>query len=156
MTMKRLCMFCVVMLMTAVSMANVFASPVYSMRTETVTAVDGEDGDLYLDCFENAVKDKDMELAAKIANVLYGMEMNSTQMKRFSAIEDKISKKDYRVYRDKLKDLSSKPKVINDNSRYAENDDVYVEVRIDGTSSFALQQKRLNLLSSIFSSRGVD
>lgn len=127
MTMKRLCMFCVVMLMTAVSMANVFASPVYSMRTETVTAVDGEDVDLYLDCFENAVKDKDMELAAKIANVLYGMEMNSTQMKRFSAIEDKISKKDYRVYRDNLKDLSSKPKVINDNSRYAENDDVYVE-----------------------------
>lgn len=120
-------MFCVVMLMTAVSMANVFASPVYSMRTETVTAVDGEDVDLYLDCFENAVKDKDMELAAKIANVLYGMEMNSTQMKRFSAIEDKISKKDYRVYRDNLKDLSSKPKVINDNSRYAENDDVYVE-----------------------------
>ena len=120
-------MFCVVMLMTAVSMANVFASPVYSMRTETVTAVDGEDVDLSLDCFENAVKDKDMELAAKIANVLYGMEMNSTQMKRFSAIEDKISKKDYRVYRDNLKDLSSKPKVINDNSRYAENDDVYVE-----------------------------
>ncbi|HCU59299.1 MAG TPA: hypothetical protein DIC64_04890 [Alphaproteobacteria bacterium] len=41
-----------------------------------------------------------------------------------------------------------------DNAR--DNDDVYVEVRIDGTSSYALQQKRLNLLSSIFASRGVD
>ena len=41
-----------------------------------------------------------------------------------------------------------------DNAR--DNDNVYVEVRIDGTSSYALQQKRLNLLSSIFSARGVD
>ena len=37
-----------------------------------------------------------------------------------------------------------------------DHNDVYVEVRIDGTSSYALQQKRLNLLSSIFASRGVD
>lgn len=127
MTMKKLCIFCVVMLVAAVSMANDCVSPRFSMRTEMVSVVDGEDVDLYLDCFENAVKAKDMELAAKIANVLYGMDMNSAQMKRFSAIEDRISKKDYRVYRDNLKDLSSKPKVINDNSRYAENDDVYVE-----------------------------
>lgn len=41
-----------------------------------------------------------------------------------------------------------------DNAR--DNDNVYIEVRIDGTSSYALQQKRLNLLSSIFASRGVD
>ena len=41
-----------------------------------------------------------------------------------------------------------------DNAR--DHNDVYVEVRIDGTSSYALQQKRLNLLSSIFASRGVD
>ena len=41
-----------------------------------------------------------------------------------------------------------------DNAR--DHDDVYIEVRIDGTSSYALQQKRLNLLSSIFASRGVD
>ena len=41
-----------------------------------------------------------------------------------------------------------------DNAR--DNNDVYIEVRIDGTSSYALQQKRLNLLSSIFASRGVD
>ena len=127
MTMKKLCIFCVVMLVATISMANDFVSPMSSMRTGVVAVADGEDVDLYLDCFENAVKAKDMELAAKIANVLYGMDMNSAQMKRFSAIEDRISKKDYRVYRDNLKDLSSKPKVINDNSRYAENDDVYVE-----------------------------
>ena len=41
-----------------------------------------------------------------------------------------------------------------DNAR--DNNDVYIEVRIDGTSSYVLQQKRLNLLSSIFASRGVD
>ena len=41
-----------------------------------------------------------------------------------------------------------------DNAR--DNNDVYIEVRIDGTSSYVLQQKRLNLLSSIFSARGVD
>lgn len=41
-----------------------------------------------------------------------------------------------------------------DNAR--DHSDVYVEVRIDGTSSYALQQKRLNLLSSIFASRGLD
>lgn len=41
-----------------------------------------------------------------------------------------------------------------DNAR--DHNDVYIEVRIDGTSSYTLQQKRLNLLSSIFASRGVD
>ncbi|MBR2299776.1 MAG: hypothetical protein IJ870_04295 [Alphaproteobacteria bacterium] len=41
-----------------------------------------------------------------------------------------------------------------DNAR--DNNDIYVEVRIDGTSSYMLQQKRLNLLSSIFASRGLD
>lgn len=127
MTMKKFCVFCVVMLVAAISMANDCVSPMFSMRTEMVSVVDGEDVDLYLDCFENAVKAKDMELAAKIANVLYGMDMNSAQQKRFSAIEDKISKKDYRLYRDNLKYLSLKPKVTNDNYRYAENDDVYVE-----------------------------
>lgn len=127
MTMKKVCVYCVVMLVAAISMANDCVSPMFSMRTEMVSVVDGEDVDLYLDCFENAVKAKDMELAAKIANVLYGMDMNSAQQKRFSAIEDKISKKDYRLYRDNLKYLSLKPKVTNDNYRYAENDDVYVE-----------------------------
>ena len=41
-----------------------------------------------------------------------------------------------------------------DNAR--DNADIYIEIRIDGTNSFALQQKRLNLLSSIFANRGVD
>jgi hypothetical protein len=41
-----------------------------------------------------------------------------------------------------------------DNAR--DNLGIYIEIRIDGTSSFALQQKRLNLLSSIFANRGVD
>ncbi len=41
-----------------------------------------------------------------------------------------------------------------DNAR--DNNDIYIEIRIDGTSSFALQQKRLNLLSTIFAGRGVD
>lgn len=41
-----------------------------------------------------------------------------------------------------------------DNAR--DNDGVFVEIRIDGTSSFALQQKRLNLLSTILANRGVD
>ena len=41
-----------------------------------------------------------------------------------------------------------------DNAR--DNQGIYIEIRIDGTSSFALQQKRLNLLSSIFANRGVD
>lgn len=41
-----------------------------------------------------------------------------------------------------------------DNAR--DNDSIYIEIRIDGTSSFALQQKRLNLLSTILANRGVD
>lgn len=41
-----------------------------------------------------------------------------------------------------------------DNAR--DNDGVFVEIRIDGTSSFALQQKRLTLLSTILANRGVD
>ena len=36
------------------------------------------------------------------------------------------------------------------------NDDVFVEIRIDGSSSFELQQKRLNLLYSILINNGVD
>lgn len=37
-----------------------------------------------------------------------------------------------------------------------DNNDMYIEIRIDGTSSFALQKKRLNLLSTILANRGVD
>ena len=116
------------MLLSVVSMAgsNVLASQESSVRTDVVVVSDGGDVDLYLDCFENAVKAKDMELAAKIANVLFGMELNSSQQRRFSAIEDKISKKDYRVYRDNLRAMSYNAKTSTDNYRYAE-DDVYVQ-----------------------------
>ena len=41
-----------------------------------------------------------------------------------------------------------------DNAR--DNPEIYIEIRIDGTGSFTLQQKRLNLLSTIFANRGVD
>lgn len=41
-----------------------------------------------------------------------------------------------------------------DNAR--DNHGIYIEIRIDGTNSFTLQQKRLNLLSTIFANRGVD
>lgn len=104
------------MLIAVVSMAgtNVFSSQMFSMRTDVVAVTEGDDVDLYLDCFENAVKAKDMELSAKIANVLYGMDMNSAQQKRFSAIEDKISKKDYRVYRDNLRYFASKSSAVQD------------------------------------------
>ncbi len=36
------------------------------------------------------------------------------------------------------------------------NENVFVEIRIDGSSSFELQQKRLNLLYSILVNNGVD
>ncbi len=155
MTMKKFCVFCVVMLVAAISMANDCVSPMFSMRTEMVSVVDGEDVDLYLDCFENAVKAKDMELAAKIANVLYGMEMNGAQLKRFSAIEDKISKKDYRVYRDNLRAMSYNAKTSTDNYRYAENDDVYVQdYGIDEESSFV--DDIVDSFSAFFDELGAD
>ncbi|MBQ1652195.1 MAG: hypothetical protein II060_00255, partial [Bacteroidales bacterium] len=68
-------------------------SNLFSTNEDFIVSPDGGDTDLYLDCFENAVKAKDMELAAKIANVLYGLDMNEVQQKRFSKIEDMISKK---------------------------------------------------------------
>lgn len=127
--MKKFCLFSVVVLVAACAMAgtNVYALQESSKLSNVAVIADGDDVDLYLDCFENAVKAKDMELAAKIANVLFGMEMNGAQQKRFSAIEDKISKKDYRLYRDNLRIMSYNAKTTNDNYRYAENDDVYVQ-----------------------------
>lgn len=41
-------------------------------------------------------------------------------------------------------------------SNAVNNDNVFVEIRIDGSSSFELQQKRLNLLYSILINNGVD
>ena len=92
----------------------------------SVVANDDDDVDLYLDCFENAVKSKDMELAAKIANILYGMYMTDAQEKRFTKIENKISKKDYRIYRDNLRFFASKPAPAQDGY-----DDFYVEPYAD-------------------------
>lgn len=114
--MKKLNLCIVAMLMAVVSMAgtNVIVSQLSPISENVVATADGEDVDLYLDCFENAVKAKDMELAAKIANVLYGMDMNDAQQKRFSSIENKISKKDYRVYRDNLRYFASKSSTRQD------------------------------------------
>ncbi|MBO4875344.1 MAG: hypothetical protein J5542_08570 [Bacteroidales bacterium] len=103
--------------------AGIADSHLFSATEDLIVSTDGGDTDLYLDCFENAVKAKDMELAAKIANVLYGMNMNEAQQKRFSKIEDMISKKDYRVYRDNLRYFSSKSSTVQDDGYY----DFYVE-----------------------------
>ncbi len=45
-------------------------------------------------------------------------------------------------------------KAFSDNA--VKNDDVFVEIRIDGSGSYELQQKRLNLLYSILVNNGVD
>ena len=45
-------------------------------------------------------------------------------------------------------------KAFSDNS--VKNEDVFVEIRIDGSGSYELQQKRLNLLYSILINNGVD
>ncbi len=45
-------------------------------------------------------------------------------------------------------------KAFSDNA--VKNDDVFIEIRIDGTGSYELQQKRLNLLYSILVNNGVD
>ena len=103
--------------------AGIVDSHLFSANEDFIVSPDGGDADLYLDCFENAVKAKDMELAAKIANVLYGLDMNEVQQKRFSKIEDMISKKDYRIYRDNLRYFSSKSSTVQDDGYY----DFYVE-----------------------------
>ena len=129
--------------------ASAVNSHLFSTNNEFFFSSDGADADLYLDCFENAVKAKDMELAAKIANVLYGMDMNEAQQKRFSKIEDMISKKDYRVYRDNLKYFASKSSTVQDDYKavmpyddarynYVTNDEdaSFVDEMIDAFASF--------------------
>ncbi|MBO7653000.1 MAG: hypothetical protein J6S84_09875 [Bacteroidales bacterium] len=129
--------------------ASAVNSHLFSTNNEFIFSSDGADADLYLDCFENAVKAKDMELAAKIANVLYGMDMNEAQQKRFSKIEDMISKKDYRVYRDNLKYFASKSSTVQDDYNavmsyddarynYGTNDEdaSFVDEMIDAFASF--------------------
>ncbi len=129
--------------------ADTVDSHLFSANENFIVSTDGGDADLYLDCFENAVKGKDMELAAKIANVLYGMDMNDAQQKRFAKIEDMISKKDYRVYRDNLKYFASKSSTVQDDYdavmpyddthySYGINDDdaSFVDEMIDAFTSF--------------------
>ncbi len=154
MTMKKLVLFAVmtVAVMSAMGAnAEFFASQKNLMD---VVAVNNDgDVDLYLDCFENAVKSKDMELAAKIANILYGMDMNAAQQKRFSAIENKISKKDYRVYRDNLRYFASKSSPAQDDYY-----DFYVEPYADDNTydddqSFA--DEIVDAFSSFFNDLGV-
>ena len=73
--MKKFCLFCVAVLVAACAMAgtNVFATQNFLQKDDVVAIADGDDVDLYLDCFENAVKAKDMDLAAKIAKIhLFG------------------------------------------------------------------------------------
>ena len=117
---------------------------------------DGGDADLYLDCFENAVKSKDMELAAKIANILYSINMTDVQQKRFAKIEDTISKKDYRVYRDNLKYFASKPQTIQDGYY-----DFYVEPNgeqgiVDyGTDDESFEDDMIDAFSSFFNDLGI-
>ena len=148
MAMKKLNLFAVVMTMMVVSAygANVEKSVLQAvpMGVEYVAANNDGDVDLYLDCFENAVKAKDMELAAKIANVLYGMNLNAAQQKRFSSVENMISKKDYRVYREHLNILASKSRMVQDYadynddtySAYDEDDEAFVDDVIDSFSKF--------------------
>ena len=151
MAMKKLILFAVIITVAVISAVgsndNLTSLQTVSANGSIVTANDDGDVDLYLDCFQNAVKDKDMELAAKIANVLYTMNMNASQQKRFSAIEGKISKKDYRTYRDNLNKLSSKSARNQDtysifgldNGDYTlddNDDDTYVDGIIDAFYDF--------------------
>ena len=151
---KLVYMFSIVTAATVMLSANnwnagAVNSHLFSTNNEFIVSTDGADADLYLDCFENAVKAKDMELAAKIANVLYGMDMNEAQQKRFSKIEDMISKKDYRVYRDNLKYFASKSSTVQDDYNatmpyddarynYGTNDEdaSFVDEMIDAFASF--------------------
>ena len=152
--MKKM-LLCAVVIVTVVSAMGANAecfAPQRNLMNVVVANGDG-DVDLYLDCFENAVKAKDMELAAKIANVLYGMEMNGEQLKRFSAIENKISKKDYRVYRENLRYFASKSTPAQDGYY-----DFYVEPypdenTYDGDQSFA--DDIIDAFSSFFNDLGV-
>lgn len=152
--MKKM-LLCAVVIVTVVSAmgANAECFALQRNLMNVVVANDDGDVDLYLDCFENAVKAKDMELAAKIANVLYGMEMNGEQLKRFSAIENKISKKDYRVYRENLRYFASKSTPAQDGYY-----DFYVEPypdenTYDDDQSFA--NDIIDAFSSFFNDLGV-
>ena len=152
--MKKLVLFAVMTVAVISAMgANVESFAPQKNLMNLAVANDDGDVDLYLDCFESAVKSKDMELAAKIANILYGMYMNDAQQKRFTAIENKISKKDYRVYRENLRYFASKSSPAQDGY-----DDFYVEPYADDNTyddgqSFA--DEIVDAFSSFFNDLGV-
>lgn len=75
---------------------------------------DGNNPDLFLDCFESAVKSGDVELAARIASELYRMNLNEAQRSRFVSIEDRISRKDYQAYREYLRNAEVKSSTFYD------------------------------------------
>lgn len=129
------------------SSANAFFSCGVVDNQELLLVGDGGDADLYLDCFENAVKSKDMELAAKVANVLYDMNLTDFQQKRFAKIEDLISKKDYRAYRDYLKFYASKSSTVQD--------DYYVDGESNYDEDFSFVDEMIDTFSSFFNDLGV-
>lgn len=156
---KLVYMFSIVTAATVMLSANnwnagAINSHLFSTNNEFIFSSDGADADLYLDCFENAVKAKDMELAAKIANVLYGMDMNEAQQKRFSKIEDMISKNDYRVYRNNLKYFASKSSTVQDdyNTTMPYDDAHYSFETNDDDTSFA--KGIIDAFSSFFKDLG--
>lgn len=115
--MKRL-NFIVVIMLLVVAFASQNASASnwnFSNATSTENlATKVTDPDLLLDCFENAVKVSDMNLAAKLAGELYGMNLSVEQRQRFLNIEDKISRKDYQVYRENLRGYESKSAIASE------------------------------------------
>jgi len=151
---KLVFLFSVIAIMGANALS---AAPVFSLVdllvSDYVAVCDGNDADLYLDCFENAVKSKDMELAAKVANVLYGMEMNEDQQNRFTKIEDMISRKDYQEYRNNLRYLASKSTVLQDD--YADDatygyEDNYQDYEYVPDSEYGFVDEMIDAFSSFF------
>ena len=160
MTMKKLVLFAfMTVVVISVMGAETENLVPQSESINVMSAVVNDEGDvdLYLECFENAVKVKDMELAAKIANVLYGMEMNIEQQKRFTKIEDMISKKDYRVYRDYLNRFSAKSMTVYDdyNSEMPYDDAHYNSGIDDGYSVVDEIDEMIDAFTSFFSDLGV-
>lgn len=114
--MKNLNLFFVALALmcTFASANNLYANDNVVFYGNEVVASDGVDPDLFLDCFESAVKSGDMELAAKIASELYRMNLSDAQKGRFSSIEDRISRKDYQAYRENLKNADAKSSTVYD------------------------------------------
>ena len=111
--------------MCGVASANIPCASICQIFACNVNVeLDGDNPDLFLDCFASAVKSGDMELAAKIAGELYRMDLSDAQKKRFADLEDKISRKDYQTYRDYLRNIDAKSSTVYDEESVT-NDDGY-------------------------------